>query len=741
MRKLSAFLLGVIMSVSYLVKADEGMWLPILINQNMGTMTELGLKLTADDLYNINQPSLKDAIVALDHGSCTAELISAEGLLLTNHHCGYGEIQSHSTVEHDYLTDGFWAMSKDQELSNPGKTASFLIRVDEVTKRVLDVVPADADQATRNHLIDSVSRVIVDEATKDSHYNASVESMFKGNFYYLFIYETFRDIRLVGAPPESIGKFGSDTDNWMWPRHTGDFSMFRIYAGLDGKPADYAEENVPHKPKHHLPISLDGVKMGDFAFIMGYPGRTQRYMTSFELKYTMDYENPNRADIRGLKQGIWKQDMNKDAAVRIKYSSKHARSANYWKYSIEQNKALKKLDVMGQKKQLEKDFMTWVNVNDARKAKYGKALALIEEAVNETNDPNSARQYLLETQLMGGESFLFAYRASGLMAALATPDSTDLIKRNTERFKERATEFFKDYNAPTDKKATVALLKKYMADVDAKYYPSYINDLLLKKYKGNVDKFVNDVFKKSIFVNEAKFNAFLEKPSAKVLGKDLAFMAGTSIINQLRQFGGMTGAADLKMEEGMRLFVAGLLEWKPEKAYAPDANSTMRLTYGTVGDYYPADAVHYSHFTTMAGIMEKEDADVREFNVKPKLKEIYKNKDYGQYGNPDGTMNVCFTTNNDITGGNSGSPVINAKGELIGAAFDGNSEAMSGDIAFENNMQKCINVDIRYVLLIIDKYAGATNLINEMTLVKSEPKPETPVEEAAVPVEELEKAE
>jgi hypothetical protein len=732
MNKITTALLGVFMSVSLLVKADEGMWLPILINQNMGTMTEMGMQLSAEDIYSINHSSVKDAIIALDRGSCTGELISAQGLVLTNHHCGYGEIQSHSTVEHDYLTDGFWAMSKDQELANPGKTASFLIRVEDVSERVLSAIPAGASQAIRNHLVDSVARVINEEATKGSHYNAEVESMFKGNFFYLFVYETFRDIRLVGAPPESIGKFGSDTDNWMWPRHTGDFSIFRIYAGPDGKPADYAEDNVPYTPKHFLPISLDGVKMDDFAFIMGYPGSTQRYMTSFELKNTIDFQNPNRAKIRGLKQEIWKEDMDKDTEVRIKYASKHARSANYWKYSIEQNKALKKLNVLEQKQELEANFMQWVNQSEARKAKYGNALKLIEESENESIAISNAQQYVYETLIGGAESFIFAFRASGLMAALASPDSTEQINKQVKQFSKSAENFFKNYNAETDRKVTKALVKLFIADVPAQYHPDFIANVINKKYKGNVDKFVDDLFKKSIFVDKARMDAFLAKPSAKVLGKDLAYMAGVSTIKQLRGFGAMVEPAGLKMQEGMRLFVGGLLEMNPDQVYSPDANSTMRLTYGSVGDYYPADAVHYAHFTTLKGVMEKEDPDVREFNVPEKLKEIYKNKDFGPYGNPDGTMNVCFTTNNDITGGNSGSPVINGKGQLIGLAFDGNSEAMSGDIAFENSMQKCINVDIRYVLLIIDKFAGASNLIEEMKLVKTEAAAEVPAEEAVM---------
>jgi len=735
MKKITAFLAGLLLSIAFWAKADEGMWLPILINQNMATMTEMGIQLTAEDIFSINESSIKDAIVALDHGSCTGELISAQGLVLTNHHCGYGEIQSHSTVEHDYLTDGFWAKSFKEELPNPGKTMSFLISAADVTERVLSAIPEGADQSTRNHIVDSLATIISEEATKDNHYEANVESMFKGNNYYLFVYETFRDIRLVGAPPESIGKFGSDTDNWMWPRNTGDFSLFRIYTNTEGKPADYAEENIPIKPKHFLPISLDGIKDNDFAFVFGFPGSTSRYMTSYELKYTMDYENVNRAKIRGLKQDIWKKEMDKSDKVRIQYATKYSRSANYWKYSIEQNKALRKNDVYGQKVALENEFTEWVNTDEKRKEKYGKALPLIKEATEATNDINSAQQYLMETQFYYyGEAYRFTYRASNLAAILeATPDSTEQIKQEIEILKAQSVDFFKDYNVEVDKKTSPALLKLFIEEVNPNYHPDYIANIVNKKYKGNVDKYFDNFFSKSIFVDEEKFNAFLANPSYKVISKDPAYIAISSMINTLRTFSQIGYPASLKWQEGMRLFVAGLKEMNPDKLYYPDANSTLRLTYGSVGDYDPADAVHYDFYTTLKGVMEKEDPDVREFNVPEKLKEIYKNKDYGPYGNPDGTMTVCFTTNHDITGGNSGSPVINAKGHLIGAAFDGNSEAMSGDIEFEKTMQKCINVDIRYVLLIIDKYAGAQNLIDEMKLVKTEPKEETPaVTEEAV---------
>ena len=720
MKKLTSIILGVFLLESFFVKADEGMWLPILINQNMATMTEMGIQLSAEDIYSVNHTSVKDAIITLDHGSCTGELISAEGLILTNHHCGYGEIQEHSTVEHDYLTNGFWAMSKEEELANPGKTVSFLKRVEDISERIQKEVPSDITQEERKIILDSLINVIIEEAeNKDTLYEANVESMFKGNFYYLFVYETFKDIRLVGAPPESIGKFGSDTDNWMWPRHTGDFSMFRIYTDSLGNPADYSDDNIPYKSKYFLPISIDGYKKGDFAFIMGYPGTTTRYLTSFGLEYVMAYENPNRVKIRGLKQGVWKKYMENDDEIRIQYSEKYARSSNYWKYSLVQNKALKKLKVYDRKVEIEKDFTSWVEADEDRVKKYGKALSLIKESVEATNELRSSKQYLVETQIRGAELFRFAYWANGLFSALRK-DSVELIDKEVKDYKKEVVKFFKNYNINVDKETTVALIKMYVKDVNNIFYPDYIENILNKKYKGDVDKFVNDIYKKSIFSSETRLNKFLSEPKSKTLSKDIVFIIANSIVDKYYILGDEIEEISIGGQEGMRLFVAGLLEKNKGKMYYPDANSTMRLTYGTVGDYSPGDAVQYSYFTTLKGVMEKEDPDNREFMVPAKLKDIYIEKDYGQYANADGTMSVCFTTNNDITGGNSGSPVMNNKGQLIGVAFDGNSESMSGDIIFENSMQKCINVDIRYILLIIDKYAGATNLIEEMNIVKSE---------------------
>lgn len=690
-------------------RADEGMWLPFLLEKNMATMTDLGFKLTAEDIYNINQACLKDAIVALDGGSCTASFVSAEGLMMTNHHCGYGEIQSHSTVENDLLTNGFVARTKAEELTNPGKTAWVLIRVADVTDRIASQFPANCSESVRDSIVDEESEKIIKEATDSTNYHADVKGMMFDNFYYLFVYQIYKDVRLVAAPPESVGKFGADTDNWMWPRHTGDFSMFRVYCAPDGSPAEYSEENVPYQPKHFLPISVAGYNENDFAFVMGYPGSTDRYITSWEVKTVME-TNAIRAKVRGEKQDIWTGYMENDAKTRIQYATKFAHSSNYWKYSIGQNRGLKRLHVIDKKQQIEKDFTDWVNADAARTAKYGKALDMVKNEVEKKVDEAKAYTYILETQYLGSEILRTALRhlsfSRQLVAGNIDPETIETLKTNSESF-------LKDYNPDIDRHVTKAMLKRFVADVDAQYYPEFVQTIQ-KKYKGNIDRYVDEMFSKSIFCNEKKYNDFLNNPTTKILLNDPAFVAANDMYNQLM----ILNNNSAEFYTGMRLFTAGLMEKNPDKLFAPDANSTMRFTYGTIGGYKPADAVTYSYFTTIEGIMEKEDETVREFNVPAKLKKIYQNKDYGRYANPDGTMNICFTTNNDITGGNSGSPTMNARGELIGLAFDGNWESMSGDIAFEPELQKCIAVDIRYVLLILDKYFDAQNLINEMKIVE-----------------------
>ncbi len=700
---------------------DEGMWLPMLVQKlNMQKMKAMGLKISAEDIYSVNQGSLKDAVIALDHGSCTGELVSPDGLFLTNHHCGYGEIQAHSTVEHDYLTDGFWAMSREEELPNPGKTVSFLISVKDVTDKVNEVVTDEMSELERETVIKKLSKKLEKDAVESSKewYEARVQSFFEGNNYYIFVYETFKDVRLVGAPPSSIGKFGADTDNWMWPRHTGDFSMFRIYCAPDGKPADYSEENVPFHPKKFFPVSLKGTDKNDFAMVMGYPGGTTRYMTSSEVDQEMTNTNATRIKLRGIKQGIMKKEMNASDKVRIQYASKYSRSTNYYKYSIGQNKGLKALNVIGKKQKGEANLEAWIAKKKKRSEKYGDALPTIKKSVKELDEANIVQNYWVEAFWMGPEVIKTSLRGYyGLQRAAGQEEAM-------KEFKEKGKEFFKDFHQPIDKEIFVAMCNTYKKDIKPAYYPTFFQ-LVDSAHSGSFSKFADYLYSTSIFIDEARFNNFLDNIDLASLEKDPGVIVANSVYSIYQGLQAKTKEKMYEYGKGKRQYLAAILEKDQDVAHYPDANSTMRFTYGSVGDYEPMDAVLYKHYTTLKGYMEKENKGAPktdEFYVPQKLKDIYAKKDYGdyvhKYSNGKEEMRVCFTTNNDITGGNSGSPVINGNGELIGIAFDGNWEAMSGDIAFETELQKCINVDIRFVLFIIDKYAGAKHLIDEMTIVK-----------------------
>jgi len=719
-KRIIVLFVAIFVAFTSTVKADEGMWILSLIHKNYEDMKKQGFKLTANDVYNINKASLKDAICGLSNERfpmgffCSAEIVSGQGLLLTNHHCGYESIQNHSSVEHDYLSDGFWAFSKDQELSNDDMCASFLVRIDDVSDRVLKDVTEELSYDKRQTLINKAIKEIVKESKKDNSYNVEVKDMFAGNQYFLFVFETFKDVRLVGAPPSSIGKFGGDTDNWMWPRHTGDFSMFRVYCAPDGKPAKYSKDNIPYQPKEFLPVSIKGVDKGDFAMVMGFPGQTERYMTSFGVKEKIDILNPTAIKIRTKKLDLMKQDMDVSSKVRIQYASKYAQTANYWKYFIGESKGLRKLNIIEQKQELEKQFTDWLNASPDRQKLYGTVLSSIEKNYTENKEKSLGYQYVIEGLFQGGEIIAFPLQSMQLYRALSAekPDAAT-IKTFTDNLREAGKNYFKDYNASTDKKIFAALLKIYYEDVP-QVYQLEIFSTVQKKYKGDFARYAEDVFKKSIFADETRFSAFLDNPSKKALDNDMAFVVSQQALQQYFSLG---NSASDEFENATRLFEKGIMEMQAGKLFYPDANSTIRLTYGTVGDYKPADAVQYHFYTTLSGIMEKEDSTNDEFVVPAKLKELYNKKDFGQYASPNNDLRICFTTNNDITGGNSGSAVINGNGELIGIAFDGNWEAMSGNIAFENTLQKCINVDIRYVLFIIDKYAGAHNLINEMKLV------------------------
>lgn len=696
------------------LKADEGMWIPLLLSKNYAEMQRLGLKLTPEQLYSVNKNSLKDAIVLLDRGSCTGEIISSKGLMLTNHHCAYGEIQDHSTPSANYLQDGFWAYEMDQELPNPSKTASFLIRIDDVTQNVLMGVIPSMTIAQRDSVIAANIEVIEEESVKDSHYECEVKEMFLGNEFYLYVYEVFLDVRLVGAPPSSIGKFGGDTDNWMWPRHTGDFTLFRVYSGPDGKPAPYSKENIPLVPKHHLPISLKGVQENDFAMIWGFPGVTDRYRTSQGIQLNIDQIDPTGRDLRRAKMDAMKPYMDEDIALKIMYADSYAYLGNFWKKSGEQRKALIALDVVNQKKQLEKEFTNWVNADEERKKVYGNVISDIDAAYKVISEEEFEKvsAYFLES-FIDPKIIFNAYRSFGFIVLTNQGKSAS---EAAEWLKNQAERFYDAYNPQIEKALFATMMKELYEGLRDDYKPDFLNKAAAK-YKGDWDKYADAVFKQSLFASNESFNDFLRKPRVKKFSNDPAIKIMIELLDLYRSLNAANSDLNDKLRNANRLFIQGLREMNPDKLYYPDANSSMRVTYGKVLSYEPRDAVYYHYVAFLEGVMEKEIPGDEEFDVHPKLKELFKTKDFGAYSS-DQLMAVCFLTDNDITGGNSGSPVINGNGELLGTAFDGNSEAMSSDLQFDPKLQRTIVCDIRYVLFIIDKFAGAKNIIDELDIVQ-----------------------
>ncbi len=710
------FITAIIIITGQQARADEGVWLPLLVERlNYVDMQKMGLKLTADEIYSINHSSIKDAIVSLNNGYCSGEMISGEGLMLTNHHCAYTYIQNHSTVDKDYLTTGFWATEKIEELRNDKLSAAFLISIEDVSGKILPYLNDKMSETERNSAIDSISSLLEKAATKGTNYTAKVSSFFEGNEFYLFITEVYKDVRLVGAPPSSIGKFGSDADNWMWPRETGDFALLRVYMSPTGEPAEYSKKNIPYKPKYHLPISLKGIKKDDFAMVLGFPGTTDRFMTSFGVKLALDELNPSLVKIREKKLSLMKEDMNSSDAIRIQYASKYAVSSNYYKYYIGQSENLNKLKIYDKKVQIEKDFTTWVNADATRKAKYGTALSEIEKAYANVKKYTKAYIYFKEAILRGPELISYANTFEELHKQLKLNVDEEAVNKLTQTLTYSAKQYFKNYNLETDKKILIALLEMFFEDVDKEFHPDIYNSTIVKKYKSDVKLFTEDIFAKSFFASKDKILEFLMKPDYKKLDKDLGYMTMISFYNKYKDIADLYNNAKLELIKGNRLFVAGIMEMDNTKKYYPNANSTMRLTYGKVTDYSPSATTSYTYFTTLDDMMKKEDSKNPDFEVPSKLKLLYESKDYGKYAT-NGKMIVNFITNNDVTGGVSGAPVINGEGELIGLVFDINWEATSVPILFDPNLQRTINVDIKYVLFIIDKYAGASNIIKELTI-------------------------
>jgi hypothetical protein len=710
MKRLSLLLCSLLYALSLL--ADEGMWIPSLLGQQkLDEMRKKGLKLTAEDIYSINQASLKDAIVLFGRG-CTGAIVSDEGLMLTNHHCGYGSIQKQSSIEHDYLTGGFWAMSREEELPSQGLTVTLLVRMEDVSEKVLSGIKTGMNEAERQKAIDEAGKAIIAGAVKDTRYLGEIKPLFCGNQYFLYVTEVFKDVRLVGAPPSAIGNFGGDTDNWMWPRHTGDFSVFRIYADSNNQPADYAKSNIPYKPKKFLTVSLKGVDRGDFTMVYGYPASTREYLPSCMVENIAEDANPDKIAIRRMKLDILGSSMAADPKVRIQYASKYAGVANYWKKWLGESKGLERFHAVEKKEAFEADFQKWASQK-------GAAYSGILPAYRALTEELKPFQSWIDNFSEAVWNLDIIRYAAGFrnLAAMDKPAAEDWQKE-VDRLKSGIPGFYKDYDMATDKKLFYAMLVQFRKAVNRKELPE-IYLFIDKKFGGDINAYADWMYSASVFVSEERMKAFMDGANQKKISKlvkDPVFEAMMSFYRKYSSDYLQPFQKLMAMQDSLqRIYMKAIMEMEDDRLLYPDANFTLRMSFGVVNDYYPKDGVYYDYETTLEGIMEKDDPDIYDYRVPGRLKELYKAKDYGRYGH-DGIMNVCFTAANHTTGGNSGSPVLNAGGELVGLNFDRNWEGTMSDIMYDPDMCRNIVLDIRYCLFIMDKYAGAGHLVEEMEI-------------------------
>lgn len=716
MKKCLVFLLMAI--YNFQAYADEGMWLPLLLeNHTIEEMQKDGFRLSAKDVYSINQSSLKDAVVIFG-GGCTAEVISPKGLLITNHHCGYSTIQSHSSLENDYLTDGFWSTSVEDELVNPGLSVRFLEKIVDVTNEMLETVNDTLPEELRQQILREKSREISDREARNEFTQAVVKPFFYGNQYFLFIYKIFKDIRLVGAPPSSIGNFGGDTDNWIWPRHTGDFALFRIYADASNQPAEYSEDNVPYKPKNHIPVSLKGYQEGDFTMVMGYPGSTQRYITSDEVEIIMTKELPQKIKLRDHRLTVMNEHMSKDQSVRIQYAAKYNRVSNAWKKWQGMIKGLNRLDAIETKKEQEQKFLEWVKSDAGNAAKYGDIFETFNLLYEAYEEPYLAGEYWHEA-VFATELMRKVYSYWQVIENYEMGNEEEAGKQLAKLVNGMGG-FFKDFHQPIDQEIFPGLMVSYQNNLPSKFHPAFFLEVS-EKFDGNMVTFADELYTSTLFLDRDELTELMELPlkrAVKKIQKDDAMEIFTDFVAIYR----MLVFPELDriqndLDSLYRVYITGIKKMYPDSVFSPDANFTMRVTYGEVKGYHPADGVKYKYYTTLSGVIEKDDSSNPDYNVPDKLKELYENKDFGIYGQ-DGEMRTCFIGTNHTSGGNSGSPVFNAEGHLIGVNFDRNWEGTMSDIMYDPAQCRNITLDIRYALFIIDKFAGAGYLLDEMKIIQ-----------------------